>query len=144
MKKMTRNKHTYIQTHSKPPLAVRQISDEQCATAYNDCARVLHGSPFDTMFWETIDSASSTASTKFVEVQSDIEDAWNSLAELITNSIEQCECPRPSLNDVADDEDLCGLQFLDEEELLDGPPFDYSYKGLEMEEPPLQDFAPNQ
>ena len=73
------------------------------------------------MFWETIDSASSTASTKFVEVQSDIEDAWNSLAELITNSIEQCECPRPSLNDVADDEDLCGLQFLDEEELLDGP-----------------------
>ena len=96
------------------------------------------------MFWETIDSASSTASTKFVEVQSDIEDAWNSLAELITTSIEQCECPRPSLNDVADDEDLCGLQFLDEEELLDGTPFDYSYKGLELEEPLLQDFAPNQ
>ena len=96
------------------------------------------------MFWEKIDSASSTASTKFVEVQSDIEDAWNSLAELITNSIEQCECPRPSLNDVADDEDLCGLQFLDEEELLDGIPLDYSYKGLELEEPLLQDFAPNQ
>jgi hypothetical protein len=96
------------------------------------------------MFWEKIDSASATASTKFVEVQSDIEDAWNSLAELITNSIEQCECPRPSLNDVADDEDLCGLQFLDEEELLDGIPLDYSYKGLELEEPLLQDFAPNQ
>lgn len=96
------------------------------------------------MFWEKIDSASSTASTKFVEVQSDIEDAWNSLAELITNSIEQCECPRPSLNDVADDEDLCGLQFLDEEELLDGISLDDSYKGLELEELLLQDFAPNQ
>ena len=135
-KKMTLSKH--IQTSNKPPLAVkRQISDEFGANAYNDCAKVLH-SPFDGMFWQNMDSAAST----FNEVQSDIEDAWNSLAEIIVShvnvfsdgtTIEQCEFPPPNLNDVDDDE-LFGLKFVEEGETN----IDYSLVGLEMEEEPLQ------
>mmetsp|Transcript_2833 Transcript_2833/g.8315 ORF Transcript_2833/g.8315 Transcript_2833/m.8315 type:complete len:215 (+) Transcript_2833:79-723(+) len=148
-KKMTTTKH--IQTHTKPPLAKRQISDDLTQSAYNDCAKVLHASPFDSLFWQNMDLAASTASTKIDEVQCDIEDAWNNLAELIISQvfsagadIEPCECPPPSLKDVADDEDLCGLQFLEEDELLDGSPFDYSYEGLELEEPLPQDLASEQ
>lgn len=130
-KKMTLSKH--IQTSNKPPLAVkRQISDELGANAYNDCAKVLH-SPFDSMFWQNMD------------VQADIEDAWNSLAEIIIShvnvfsdgtTIEQCECPPPNLNDV-DDDGLFGLEFVEEGE-TNIDPFDYSLVGLEMEEEPLQ------
>jgi len=128
-----------LQTHSKPPLAFkRQISDELGADAYHDCAKVLHLSPFGSGFWQSTDLASSTS---FNEVQSDIEDAWNSLAELIFShvnvssdgtTIEQCECPPPNLNDVDDDE-LFGLEFLEEDDEENGP-FDYSLAGLEMEE----------
>ena len=134
-KKVVQMKH--IQAYNKPPLAVkRQISDELGASAYNDCAKVLHSSPFDTMFWE--------ATSTLTEVQSEIEDAWNSLAEIIVShvnvfsdstTIEQCECPPPNLNDVDDDE-LFGLEFLEEGEANIGP-FDYSLVGLEMEEEPL-------
>lgn len=137
-KKMTQSKR--IQTSNKPPLAVkRQISDELGANAYNDCAKVLHLSPFDSMFWQNMDSAAST----FNEVQSDIEDVWNSLAEIIVShvnvfsdgtTIEQCECPPPNLNDVDDDE-LFGLEFVEEGETNIGP-FDFSLVGLEMEEEP--------
>ena len=138
-KKMAQSKH--IQTSKRPPLAVkRQISDELGANAYNNCAKVLH-SPFHSDFWQNIDSAAST----FNEVQSDIEDAWNSLSEIIVShvnvfsdgtTIDQCECPPPNLNDVDDDE-LFGLEFFEEGETNIGP-FDYSPVGLEMEEEPLQ------
>ena len=86
-----------------------------------------------------MDSAAST----FNEVQSDIEDVWNSLAEIIVShvnvfsdgtTIEQCECPPPNLNDVDDDE-LFGLEFVEEGETNIGP-FDFSLVGLEMEEEP--------
>ena len=79
-------------------------------------------------------------------MQSDIEDAWNSLSEIIvshvnvfsdgTTIIEQCEYPPPNLNDVDDDE-LFGLEFVEEGETNIGP-FDYRHVGLEMEEEPLQ------
>jgi hypothetical protein len=136
-KRMAQSKR--LQTHSKPPLAVkRQISDELGADAYHDCVKVLHLSPFGSGFWQSTDLASPTS---FNEVQSDIEDAWNSLAELIFShvnvfsdgtTIEQCECPPPNLNDVDDDE-LFGLEFLEEDDEENGP-FDYSLAGLEMEE----------